>query len=114
MASIFRNLLASVTGLGLAFGLAAVPVLAQTNGGFDDLSGESANDEVFNGSGLSLTDLMTNVRRSQGLSSDEFGRQSDRNIDEAAADFRQRQQDALGADQGAAAVEAPEFGEQPL
>lgn len=114
MASILRNLLASVTGLGLAFSLTAVPVLAQSNGGFDDLSGDAANDEVFSGSGLSLTDLMSNVRRSQGLSSDEFGRQSDRNIDEAAADFRQRQQEALEANPGAAAVETPEFGEQQL
>ncbi|ESA36395.1 hypothetical protein N836_00545 [Leptolyngbya sp. Heron Island J] len=114
MASIFRNLLASVTGLGLALGLAAVPVLAQTNGGFDDLSGESTNNEVFSGSGLSLTDLMNNARRSQGLDSAEFGRQSDQNIDEAAADFRQRQQEALEADQGAAAVETPEFEGQQL
>ncbi len=111
MASILKNVLASVTGLGLVLGLATVPVLAQTNGGFDDLSGDAANDEVFDGSGLSLTDLMTNVRRSQGLSSDEFSRQSDRNIDEAAADFRQRQQQVLEAEQGAA-VETPDFGEQ--
>ena len=114
MANILKNLIAAVTGLGLSLSFAAVPVLAQTSDGFDDLGGDADSNEVFGGSGLSLTDLMSNVRRSQGLNSDEFSQQSDRNIDEAAADFRQRQQDALGTDQGAAAVEAPEFGEQPL
>ena len=112
MANILRHLLASVTGLGLALSLAAVPVLAQTNGGFDDLSGDTDSNEVFGGSGLSLTDLMSNARRSQGLSSDEFNRQSDRNIDEAAADFRQRQQQTIETNQGTAATETPEFGDQ--
>ncbi|MEO0432993.1 MAG: hypothetical protein AAF151_15005 [Cyanobacteria bacterium J06656_5] len=103
MARILKNALASITGLGLALGLAAVPALAQTNGGFDDLSGDADNNEVFGGSGVSLTDLMSNARRADGLSSDEFSRKSDRNIDSAAADFRQRQQEALDAEPGAAA-----------
>ncbi len=110
MASILKNVCASVTGLGLVLGLVTVPALAQTNDGFEDLGGDTDSNEVFGGSGLSLTDLMNNARRSQGLSSDEFNRQSDRNIDEAAADFRQRQQDALEAESGAVAT--PDFEEE--
>ena len=104
MTSILKNTLASVAGLAL--GLAAVPVLAQTNGGFDDLSGDANNNEVFGGSDVTLTDIMGNLRRADGLSSGEFSRKSDRNIDEAATDFRRRQQEALEAQQGAA-VETP-------
>ena len=112
MASIFKNALASITGLGLVLGLATVPVLAQTtNDGFDDLNGDANSNEVFSGSGVSLTDLMRNARRADGLSAGEFDQRSDRNIDEAAADFRQRQQAALEAQQGAA-VETPEFEEE--
>ena len=111
MANILKNLLAAVTGLGLALSLSAVPVLAQTSDGFDDLSGEADSNEIFGGSGLSLTDLMRNAQRSQGLNSDEFSQQSDRNIDEAAADFRQRQQQVLEPGQGAA-VDTPDFEEQ--
>ena len=109
MASIIKKTLAY--GLGLTLGLAAAPALAKTNGGFDDLSGDADNNEVFSGSGISLTDIMGNIRRADGLSSGEFSEQSDRNIDEAADDFRQRQQDALEAQQGTA-TETPEFGDQ--
>ena len=111
MASIFKNTLASITGLGLVLGLATAPALAQSTGGFDDLSGDADNNEVFSGSGVSLTDLLGNVRRADGMNSDEFNRKTDRNIDEAAADFRQRQQEALEAQQGAA-VETPVVEEQ--
>ncbi|MEM1252679.1 MAG: hypothetical protein AAGI69_09610 [Cyanobacteria bacterium P01_H01_bin.21] len=111
MANVLKALLTAVTGLGLSLSLAAVPVLAQTSDGFDDLGGDADSNEVFGGSGLSLTDLMSNVRRSQGLNSDEFSQQSDRNIDEAAADFRQRQQQVIEPGQGAA-VETPDFEEQ--
>ena len=109
MASIIKKTLAY--GLGVILGLATAPALAQTNGGFDDLSGDADNNEVFSGSGISLTDIMGNIRRADGLSSGEFSEQSDRNIDEAADDFRQRQQDALEAQQGTA-TETPEFGDQ--
>ncbi|MEA5465821.1 hypothetical protein [Leptothoe sp. PORK10 BA2] len=111
MARILKNPLTSITGLGLALGLAAVPALAQSTGGFDDLSGEADNNEVFNGSGLSLTDLMSNARRANGLSSDEFSRKTDRNIDQATADFHRRQQAILepGTE---AAVETPELEQQ--
>ena len=107
MARILKNALTSITGLGLVLGLAATPALAQSNGGFDDLNGDADSNEVFGGSGLSITDLMTNARRADGLSSDEFSRKSDRNIDRAAEDFRQRQQEALETEAGAA-VETPE------
>ncbi|NEQ55559.1 MAG: hypothetical protein F6K11_36505 [Leptolyngbya sp. SIO3F4] len=107
MASIFRNVLASVTGLGLVLGLANAPALAQANdGGFNNHSGDADSNEVFSGSGVSITDIMGNIRNSDGLSSDEFSRKSDRNIDEAAADFQQRQREALEAQQGTA-VETP-------
>lgn len=106
MASIFKTILASVTGLGLALGLATVPALAQSNGGFDDLSGDADSNEVFGGSGVSITDIMGNIRRSQGISQGEYSQRSDRNIDEAAEDFRQRQQETLDAQQGGA-VETP-------
>ncbi|MEL6332139.1 MAG: hypothetical protein AAFU84_07020 [Cyanobacteria bacterium J06633_23] len=112
MARILKNALASITGLGLALSLAAVPALAQTNGGFDDLSGDADNNEVFGGSGVSLTDLMSNARRADGLSSDEFSRKTDRNIDSAAADFRQRQQEALEAEQGTAVTAPADFEEE--
>lgn len=112
MASILKTTLASITGLGLALGLTTVPALAQTNGGFEDLSGDADNNEVFSGSGVSLTDLLSNARRANGMSSDEFNRKTDRNIDQAAADFHQRQQAALEAEQGAA-VETSEF-EEPF
>ena len=111
MASILKSALASVTGLGLVLGLAAVPAMAQTSGGFDDLSGDADSNEVFGGSGVSLTDIMGYLRRADGLNTDEFSRKSDRNIDEAAADFHQRQREALEAQQGAA-IETPEFEEQ--
>ena len=111
MASILKSTLASVTGLGVLLGLTAVPALAQSNAGFDDLSGDASNNEVFSGSGVSLTDLMSNTRRADGLSSDEFVRKTDQNIGEAATEFRLRQQEALEADQGSA-VETPEFEEQ--
>ena len=109
MTSIFKATLAS--SLGLILGLATAPALAQTNGGFDDLSGDADSNEVFSGSGISLTDIMGNLRRADGLSSDEFDQKSDQNIDEAAADFRQRQQEALDSNSGAA-VATPEFEEQ--
>lgn len=111
MASILKTTLASVTGLGLVLGLTMAPTLAQTNGGFDDLSGDADNNEVFSGSGVSLTDLIGNVRRADSMSSDEFSRKTDRNIDQAAADFHQRQQAAIEAEQGAT-VEPSEFEEQ--
>lgn len=107
MANILNNALASITGLGLVLGLATVPALAQTNDGFDNHSGDANSNEVFSGSGVSLTDLMRNVRRADGLNAGEFSRQTDRNIDSAAADFRQRQQAALEAQQGNG-VETPE------
>lgn len=110
MESILKTILASVTGLGLVLGLATSAALAQTNGGFEDLSGDADNNEVFSGSGVSLTDLLSNARRADGLSADEFNRKTDRNIDRAAADFHQRQQAALEAEQGAA-VETPELEE---
>ncbi len=110
MASIFKHTLASVTGLGLILGLATAPAWAQINGGFEDHSGDSDSNEVFGGSGVTLTDLMRNASRARGISSDEFNRQSDRNIDEAAADFRQRQQESLEAEQGAIAT--PDLEEQ--
>ena len=98
--------MASVTGLGLILGLTTAPALAQTTGGFEEHSGDADSNEIFGGSGVSITDIMGNIRRSDGLSSDEFSRKSDRNIDEAAADFQRRQQEALDAQQGAA-VENP-------
>lgn len=101
MISIFKDILASVTGLSMVLGLATVPALAQTNAGFDDLSGDADSNEVFSGSGVSLTDLIGNTRRADGLSTGEFSQKSDRNIDEAATDFRRRQQEALDAQQGA-------------
>ena len=110
MASILKKAAASVTGLGLALGLATSPAWAQTNGGFDDLSGDADSNEVFGGSGLSLTDIMGNLRRADSLSADEFGRKSDRNIDEAATDFRRRQQEALESEPSA--VETPVVEEQ--
>ena len=109
MASIFKTTLAS--GLGLILGLATAPALAQTNGGFDDLSGDADSNEVFSGSGLSLTDIMGGLGRADALSSGEFNQKTDRNIDEAAADFRQRQQEAIDSAPGAA-VATPEFEEQ--
>ncbi|NEP54254.1 MAG: hypothetical protein F6K65_37900 [Moorea sp. SIO3C2] len=111
MASILKNTLAAVAGLGLAVSFASAPALAQTppastnNAGFSN-SGDSNSNEVFSGSGLSLTDLMSNARRADGLSSDEFWNQSDRNIDSAAADFRRRQQEAIDGQSGSA-TEAP-------
>ena len=109
MASLIKKTLAY--GLGLTLGLMAAPALAETTGGFDDLSGDADSNEVFSGSGVSLTDIMGNLRRADGLSSGDFSEKTDRDIDEAAADFRQRQQDAIDAQQGAA-VETPEFGDQ--
>lgn len=111
MANILKNTLASITGLGLVLGLATAPAVAQTSGGFEDLSGDSDNNEVFGGSGVSLTDLLSNARRADGLSADEFNRKTDRNIDEAAADFHQRQQEAIEAEQSAT-TETPEPGDQ--
>ncbi|MEM7793173.1 MAG: hypothetical protein AAF579_01810 [Cyanobacteria bacterium P01_C01_bin.118] len=110
MASTFKNMLAS--SLVLLFGLATAPALAQTNGGFDDLSGDADSNEVFGGSGVSLTDIMGNLRRADGISAGEYSQRSDRNIDEAAEDFRQRQQEALEAQQGTAASETPVVEEQ--
>ncbi|MEM9807450.1 MAG: hypothetical protein AAF959_19475 [Cyanobacteria bacterium P01_D01_bin.56] len=109
MRSILKNTLASAAMLAL--GLATAPALAQTNGGFDDLSGDSNSNEVFGGSDVTLTDIMGNLRRADGLSSDQFNRQSDRNINEAATDFRRRQQEAIEAQQDAA-VETPIVEEQ--
>ena len=106
MASIFKTTLASLTGLGLALGLATVPALAQANGGFEGQSGDADSNEVFGGSGVSITDIMGNIRRADGLSPGEYRQRSDRNIDEAAEDFRQRQQEALEVQQSGA-VEAP-------
>ncbi|MDV3348724.1 hypothetical protein D0962_29790 [Leptolyngbyaceae cyanobacterium CCMR0082] len=111
MASILKNVFASVIGLGLVLGFATVPALAQSNGGFEDLSGDSDNNEVFGGSGVSLTDLLSNARRADGLSQGEFSQKTDRDIDEAAADFRQRQQEAIGTQQGGV-VGTPELEEQ--
>jgi hypothetical protein len=113
MASIIKNTLASVMGLGLVLGVATVPALAQTNNGFEDFSGDSNSSEVFGGSGVSLTDLLSNARRSDGLSQGEFNQKTDSDIEDAAADFRQRQQDAIGAQQGAA-VETPAAVEDQL
>ncbi|MEM6252755.1 MAG: hypothetical protein AAF821_07525 [Cyanobacteria bacterium P01_D01_bin.156] len=97
MKSILKYTLASVTGLGFALGLVTAPVMAQVNGGFDDLSGDVNSNEVFSGSDLSLTDIIGNLRRADGLSTGEFSRKSDRNINEAASDFRRRQQEAIDA-----------------
>ncbi len=111
MASIFKNALASVMGLGLILGVVTVPAFAQSNGEFDDLGGDADSNEVFGGSGVSLTDLLSNARRSDGLSQGEFEEKTDRNIDEAAADFHRRQQAALEAQQGAV-TETPVVEEQ--
>lgn len=110
MTSILRQTLASVTGLGLALGLAAVPAMAQ-NGGFDDLSGDVNGNEVFSGSDVTLTDIMGGLNRADALSPGEFSQKSDRNIDEAATDFHRRQQEAIEAQQGTA-VETPVAEEQ--
>lgn len=109
MASISKTTLAS--SLALLLGLLAAPALAQTNGGFDDLSGDADSNEVFGGSGVSLTDLMGNIRRSGGITQGEYSQRSDRNIDEATEDFRQRQQEALEVQEGTA-VETPVVEEQ--
>lgn len=110
MTSILKHTLASVTGLGLALGLVTAPALAQT-GGFENLGGDADSNEVFSGSGLSLGDIMTNLRRADGLSFGEFNTRSDRNIDQAATDFRRRQQEAMETQQGTA-VETPADEEQ--
>ena len=106
MASILKSALASVMGLGLVLGCATVPSLAQPNGEFADLSGDSDSNEVFGGSGVSITDLLSNARRADSLSQIEFNQKTDSDIEDAAADFRQRQREALGAQQGAV-VEPP-------
>ena len=74
MTSIFKTTLAS--SLGLLLGLATAPALAQTNGGFDDLSGDADSNEVFSGRGLSLTDNKGHKRRASGLRSDGVHKQS--------------------------------------
>ncbi|MEO0868825.1 MAG: hypothetical protein AAFY17_10325 [Cyanobacteria bacterium J06642_11] len=110
MISIHKQALASVTGLGLALGLAAAPAMAQT-GGFDDLSGDVNGNEIFSGSDLTLTDIMGNIGRADAITPGEFNQRSDRNIDEAASDFHRRQQEAIEAQQGTA-VETPVLEEQ--
>lgn len=111
MASIIKTALASVMGLGLTLGVATVPAFAQSNGGFDDLSGDSNSNEVFGGSDVTLTDLLHRSRRTDAVSRDEFGARADENIEEAAADLNQRRQNSLETQSGAA-VETPEVEEQ--
>lgn len=107
MASTLKTLLISTAGLGLTLGLATIPAFAQSNDGFSDLSGDADSNEVFGGSGVSLSDLINAAGRSDGLDPGEFNEKTGDDINDAAADFRQRQQEAFEAQQGAG-VDAPD------
>lgn len=85
----------STFGIALLILAVAPAALAQDADDFENLSGDSNSGAL--GTGLDFNDLIHLSNRLGGMSSEDFQQRQERKIGEEAADFRERQRQAIEA-----------------